>query len=336
MKVDARRAEAFLRDPGPIRLILLYGEDAGLVRERGNSLVRRVAGTSDDPFRVVELDRDTVSAMADEVASAPLTGGRRVLVLRNAGEFAVAAVQAALAGRGDGLIVLEAPPLSARSKLRTMVEAAPNAAAIACYPDDDRALAATIQATLGELGIGIDSDALLWLASQLGVDRAVTRREVEKLGLLVGRGGRVSLSDAQSCVGDLAGLSLEDALFSATAGDVAGTDRALELAMSEGASPVQILRLALAHIQRLHQARLSMTDGVSSAEAVKSVRPPIFFRRVRAFEQALNVWNIGALEVAATRLADAEYACKRTNAPSEIISRNVILGLAQRGATART
>ena len=41
-----------------------------------------------------------------------------------------------------------------------------------------------------------------------------------------------------ACVGDLAGLSLDDALFAATEGDVARADRALELAIAEGATPV--------------------------------------------------------------------------------------------------
>ena len=50
-----------------------------------------------------------------------------------------------------------------------------------------------------------------------------------------GPGGRVDLEAAMACVGDLAGLSLDDALFAATEGDVATADRALELAMAEGA-----------------------------------------------------------------------------------------------------
>jgi len=35
VKLDARRVEAFLRDPGAVRAVLLHGEDAGLIRERG-------------------------------------------------------------------------------------------------------------------------------------------------------------------------------------------------------------------------------------------------------------------------------------------------------------
>ena len=93
--------------------------------------------------------------------------------------------------------------------------------------------------TLTQAGVTIDRDALSWLSAQLGADRAATRPELEKLALYAGPGGRVDLDAAMACVGDLSGLSLDDALFAATAGDVAMTDRALELAIAEGAAPVR-------------------------------------------------------------------------------------------------
>ncbi len=142
-----------------------------------------------------------------------------------------------------------------------------------------------------------------------------TRQEVEKLALYVGPGGRVDLDAAMACVGDLAGLSLDDALFAATAGDVALTDRALELAVAEGAAPVGVLRAALMHLQRLHRARLAVDDGLSATDAAKSVRPPVFFRRVGAFTRALGLWSSAGLMAAMAGLAEAERACKRTGAP---------------------
>ena len=55
---------AFLRDPGACRVVLLFGDDTGLIRERAEALVRLVAGALDDPFRVAELAREDVGAAA--------------------------------------------------------------------------------------------------------------------------------------------------------------------------------------------------------------------------------------------------------------------------------
>jgi DNA polymerase-3 subunit delta len=334
MKLDARRRESFLRDPGNVRAALLYGDDVGMIRDYGARLTRSVAGSLDDPFRVVELGQDVTLRLVGEMATLPLNGGRRVVRVRDAGDSLAAAVAQALAGGGPGFLVLEAPGLTARSRLRALAEQAADAAAIACYPLDPSALAGELRAALQDRHVAVDAEALRWLQDRLGGDTAVTRSEVEKLALYAGAGGQVDLAAAQACVGDLAGLSLDDALFAATAGDVAATDRSLELALSEGAAPVAVVRAGLAHMQRLHRAALMMDGGLSAAEAARAARPPVFFRREPAFKSALALWPETALVAASARLWEADRGCKRTGAPAETIARTVIFGLAQRAAAA--
>jgi len=335
LKLPPQRVAAFLRDPGACRIVLLHGEDHGMIRDRAAELVRGVAGSLDDPFLVAELGRDDVGRLVEEAASLPLTGGRRVVRLREATDAVTDRVAVILKGTAPALVVLEAPGLATRSRLRTLVEGAVDGAAIACYPEEGRALADTVRSVLTEAGVGIDTDALAWVSDQLGADRVSTRTEAEKLALYAGPGGRVDLDGAMACVGDLAGLSLDDALFAATDGDVARADRAVELAAAEGATPVGLLRAALMHLQRLHRVRLAIDDGQGTADAVKAARPPVFFRRLGAFSRALELWSSGALLAAMAGLAEAERACKRTGAPDDVLSRNAVLALARRAAAAR-
>ena len=305
-----------------------------MIRDRAAALVRAVAGSVDDPFLVAELGREDVGRLAEEAASLALTGGRRVVRFRDATDAATEQTAAILKGNAPALVVLEAPGLATRSRLRTLLEGATDGAAIACYPEEGRALTETIRAVLGAAGVGIDPDALAWVSDQLGADRVSTRAEAEKLALYAGPGGRVDLDAAMACVGDLAGLSLDDALFAATEGDVVRADRALELAIAEGATPVGVLRAALMHLQRLHRVRLAADDGRSAADAVKGARPPVFFRRVAAFTRAIELWSSAALMAATAGLAEAERACKRTGAPDAVLSRNAVLALARRAAAA--
>ena len=331
MKIDARRIGAFLKDPGACRVVLLHGEDAGLIRGRAEALVRAVAGSLDDPFLVADLNRETIDRLAEEASALSMTGGRRVVRLREATDAAVERVGAVLAGNTTAFLVIEAPGLASKAKLRTLVEGAAGGATIACYPEEGRDLEQTIKAVLAEANVTIDGDAMAWLGGQLGADRASTRLEVEKLAMYAGPGGRVDLDAAMQCVGDMAGLSLDDALFAATAGDIATADRALELALAEGATAVGVIRGGMMHLQRLHRVRLAMAEtGASATDAVRSARPPVFFRRQGAFTRALGLWPPEALAGALAYLSDAERACKRTGAPDEVLCRNAVLTLARR------
>ena len=49
MKIQPTRVEGFIAKPdAKVRAVLLYGPDAGLVRERMNALTRNIAGSTDD------------------------------------------------------------------------------------------------------------------------------------------------------------------------------------------------------------------------------------------------------------------------------------------------
>jgi len=336
VKLAASRLASFLREPGDCRVVLLYGDDAGMIRERAETLVRATAGSLDDPFRVAELAREDLDRLPTEAASLSLTGGRRVVRVREVGDSALSVVQVVLRGRASALVVLEGPSMPARSRLRSLLEAAPDGAAIGCYPEEGRALQETIRARLHAAGIGVDPDALAWLVTQLGGDQVSTLAELDKLTLYVGPGGCVDLAAAEACVGDLAGLSLDDAVFAATAGDVATADRALELAMAEGATPVGVLRAGLGHLHRLYRARLLMDSGMTGADAAQALRPPVFFRRIGLFTRALGLWPTPALTAAMAGLSHAERNCKRTGAPDEVLAQNAILALARRAAVGRS
>ena len=335
MKIAPQRLAAFLRRPGDCRVVLMYGEDVGMIHHRAEMLVRAVAGSLDDPFLVAELARGELDRLADEAASLPLIGGRRVVRVRDTTDAAIAPVQSVLNSRAQALVVLEAPGLATRSKLRTLLEAAPDGAAIACHPEEGRALEETIRRVLGEAAVSVEQDALGWLVGQLGADQVSTHAELEKLALYAGPDGRIDLDMAMYCVGDLAGLSLDDALFAATAGDPATADRALELAIAEGTAPVSVLRAGLMHLHRLFRARLLMESGMSASDAAKAARPPVFFRRIGAFTKALSLWSSLSLATAMAGLSQAERNCKRTGAPDHTLSRHAVLTLAWRAMAAR-
>ncbi|MBB2156310.1 DNA polymerase III subunit delta [Gluconacetobacter diazotrophicus] len=328
MKIDARSVARILREPGALRVILLHGDDSGLIRERARLAATAIAPNLDDPFRVAVLDRDAADRLDEEIFALSLAGGRRVVWVRDGGDSLTAPLKASLARPSDTLVIVEAPGLASRARLRALAEAQADCAAIACYPEEGRALEASIRQMLAEEDIRIDPDALSWFAGLLGPNRAATRGEVEKLALYAGRGGQLSLDDVRMCIGDAAGVSLEDAAFAATAGDRAGADTAIERALAEGTSPIAVARSLLSHLHRLRRARIAMDGGQSRADAMRGLRPPVFFKRTDAFGQALSLWTAARLMEAAEQTQRLELECKQTGAPDLALCRRHIARLA--------
>jgi DNA polymerase-3 subunit delta len=281
-----------------------------------------------DPFLVIELDRVGWPRIEEEMAAMSLIGGRRVVRVREVTDAAAEAVRAALRGAGDTLLVLEAPDLG-KGKLRALIEAAPDAAAIACYAEEGHALQELIRALLAELGASADAETVSWLGDSLGGDRAVVRGEVEKLALLAGAGGRIDLEMARASAGDAAGASADAGLLAATRGDPIAADQAVETAIGEGVTAIALMRMALGHLQRLHQARLRMQDGLSAADSIRSLRPPVFYKTVGGMVASLGLWSAESLARAIEEARTVEIACKQTGSRQELLARRFVAGLAR-------
>ncbi|MCB8880835.1 DNA polymerase III subunit delta [Acidisoma cellulosilytica] len=332
MKLDARDFTGLCKDAGRLRAILIYGPDAGLVRERGETLARAVAGALDDPFRFTELTKPDAGTLALEATALSFTGGRRVVRVREAGDTLTATLTATCKDAEGSLIILEAGELTPRSKLRSWAEKDARAGALACYAEEGAALKTTLRSLFESEKVAVANDALDWLVQHAGADRGMVRAEVEKLSLLVGEGGTVDLDAVQLVAGDQADLSIEDALFAATRGAVAEADRATAAALAEGASAVGLIRAAHGHMDKLARIAAARETGLSAQDAVKALRPPIFFRRERAMLDAAELWRAAAISVIQLALRDAEMQCKRTGLPAEAIAHAAVLAIARRAA----
>jgi DNA polymerase-3 subunit delta len=349
MKIQAGRADGFARKPdAAVRAVLLYGPDSGLVRERAEAMIKAVAGAIDDPFRTREISagelKDDPALLSDEANAMSLMGGRRAVRLRGALDSHAKLFEELLDDevKADSLVVVEAGLLSPSSKLRGLFEDHPKAAAIACYLDDESTLADVIRDSLRQAKLEVASDALEFLVGRLGGDRMLTRRELEKLAIYCapvnGEAGKVTLADAEACVGDSSEQGVDDIAMAVARGDIAELDRTYERVTREGTHAIAILRAVARHFERLHFVAGKMAEGANADGAIKALRPPLFFKAVTPFKMALRQWpatNIGrALEL----LLKAEMDCKTTGMPSEAITARVLMQLAtaaRRAASSR-
>ena len=335
MKVQPWQIDAFLRAPDPkTRAVLIYGSDAGLVSERADALARSVVEDLSDPFLVAEISpaalREVPTLIADEAASISLTGGRRVVRVRNAVDATVGPLKLVLDDSpGDGLVIVQAGALSTRAALRKLFESAANAVAIACFADDAQTLDRLIHDTLAIRGISASHDAAAYLGANLGADRGLSRSELEKLALYVGEGGTVSLEDAMASVGNSSAVSLDNLVMAAASGDGFAADKALSRSYQEGVKPVTVLRALGRHLTKLHLTRAKMEAGVTVDAAMKAIRPPLFFKLAPAFRDQLRKWNARKLIVASGLVLEAERHCKQTGAPAQALCGRTILQISR-------
>src|SRR5947209_2433199 len=205
-------------------IVLIFGPDAGLARERAEALVRMSVDDPKDPFQLARLDGDDLTCeptrLVEEANTIPLFGGRRAVWVRAGPRSNISpAVEALVASSSsDCRVVIEAGELRRNSPLRVICERAKNAVALPCYADSGDALLRLIDEEMRASGLVIALDARAALIPLLGGGRLASRQELRKLAAFANGKQRVDLADVMAVVSDASSLELDELIDAAFAG----------------------------------------------------------------------------------------------------------------------
>jgi DNA polymerase-3 subunit delta len=329
-----RDIDTFLARPDPARpIILLYGPDAGLVRERADALMASAVDDPSDPFSLVRLDGDELAAepsrLVEEAMTIPMFGGRRAIRVR-AGSRSFASGVDTLSEMPikDCRIVIEAGELRPESPLRKACERAKTAVAIACYPDGERDLAKLIDDEMRASGLRIAPDARAGLMALLGGDRQASRNELKKLALYAHGEGEVTLDDVMAVVSDASELKLDPIVDGAFAGQAALVETEFAKAMIAGTYPGMIISAAQRQAALLHKAALAVGEGTPASAVVESGFPRLHFSRKSNVETALRNFSAARLVAIIEQLAVAALDMRKQASLAAVIAQRTLLSIA--------
>ena len=288
------------RPPGGEIFFLVHGNDEGLIRERVRKLVDRALGGDPDPLRLVRLDGDVVAKepglLADEAQAISMFGGSRVIWLTAQSRDVLPALELLFkAPPAECAIIVEAGSLKKGSELRSLFERDAKAAAIECYPDDRRSLAALIDEEARAANLSVPAEVRDALLELLGADRMTTRNEIAKL-MLYGQGrGVITAEDVEAIVSDAAPSMLDEAIDAAFVGETRSADKAAHAYLADGGDASLLLAAVIRQANLVHRLRLEMESGRSFETALQAARARVFFARKTALERAANRWSTARL-----------------------------------------
>src|SRR5215467_1003779 len=226
--IKASDVDRFIARPDPAQpIVLVFGPDAGLVRERVDALVRASVDDPGDPFALARIEGDELAGnparLVEEAHTIPLFGGRRAVLVKAGVRNIAAAVETVIAApSSECRVIIEAGNLSKSAPLRSLCEKAKVAAALPCYADNERALGQLVDEEMREADLVISPDARAALLALLGSDRLASRNEIRKLCLYARDKKNIEIADVEAVVADASQMALDgvvDAVFAGRPGE---------------------------------------------------------------------------------------------------------------------
>lgn len=333
--VKAHQANAFLDKPERnVRGYLFFGSDPGLVQERSKRLAEQLAKASSPESEILRLDEHDVDAdpgrIVTELETLPMFGGGKILRVSYSRRLSAPELKPVLSSSAtDTTLIIEAGNLKPTDKLRSLFEKTKTAAAIACYADTRRDLESIVNRALRDSQQTIDMDARDVLLSRLGADRALSVGELDKLTLFTKGKRQITIDDVDAIVGDASELALDKIINAAALGQAKTAVHECARALSSGDSAHAVLAAATRHFHRLEATRAYLDAGMSEADSLKKLKPPLHFKQKAAFVSQLHSWRHADLLAALGLILKTTRAMRKTGAMEHILMERLLIRIAQ-------
>lgn len=318
MKISSREIDGYVRELSRSAAALIYGTDAGQVRQRAAALAESWLGKNPDPMARIEFSpeqlKDDPAILSDELAAMSLMAPKRVILVRDVEDALLPAIEEAVSHRApeNFLILYATESLAGGSKLRAWAEKAPNIGAIACYKDEGSGLEQFIRDSLRGYGLRAGSEATRLLAHQLSGDRQIILNELEKLSLYVGdEAEEVTLEDVLATVGENNDKSFDELNHAVAMGDMVGLCRLSDRLLMEGNPGLLITRSLARHFAKLEAIALKRAEGMNIDMAIEGLRPPVFFKAKPQLKAQAGRWSAESCATALALLQRLELDSKR-------------------------
>jgi len=318
--LKAAEVEGFIARPEPDKpIVLVFGPDAGLVRERADALVRSCVDDPSDPFVLAILEGDDLAEMperlVEEAHTVPLFGGRRAILVKAGARNFIAAVERLVGAppASDCRVIIEAGDLRRSAPLRTLCERAPIVAALPCYADSARDLSRLIDEAMRRAGMSITPNARALLASLIGGDRRASRSEIEKLILYAMDSGSIDQADVMAVTADATIPAMDSLIDAVFAGSLSDVEVNFAKVQSSGVSASTITAAFVRQTAALHMFRLAVESGTAIDDLLRRTTPAIHFSRVKAVRTALELWTSHRLERLMAQLSETSLEVRKNS-----------------------
>ncbi|MDR0319435.1 MAG: DNA polymerase III subunit delta [Rickettsiales bacterium] len=298
-----------------IKGVLLAGADSGQISENAGRIINALGVQKDCLIKcsLPELKGDSDRYFA-EACSKSLFGDKRAMIVSelSATKGDASVVRDLCENPSlDAFLILLGEGLKRDAEIRKIFEAPGGGfAVLEHYLDTERDLPNIIRQTLSDSGvIDISRDAMVYMSKSLGGDRGMTRRALEKLAMFVRGKSKVSLEDAEACIGDSGEADLDRLLYSITAGRGTEVCVALDRLFENKTMPARIIRALSRHLKNLLASKSAGS------------KPVAFWKYKDLLDEAWNLWTVDRLAQVLAKVPETEKQLRGSKSEEAALSK---------------
>ena len=114
-------------------------------------------------------------------------------------------------------------------------------------------------------------------------------------------------------------------------GNTTKSSKIINKLLSEGTSPVSLIRSLSNYLTRIQQTKIEMKKGNNFETSIRILKPPVFWKDKDNFQTHCLKWPLRTIEKNLVNLLETEIACKINSRLANINCEKSILIIANNG-----
>ena len=295
-------------------VFLIYGPNEGLIRETIINIKQEYSsfGNYDEIIINDKNLKDDKSFLHNSIFTNSLFFENKIILIENLKDSNWSEVEDIINRTPDNTaILLKNDNLSKSSKIRKFFETSQICFSVACYEDDTRDVMRNIDKFMLENKININRDVKNFLLNSLSSDRMISNQELEKIAILYsGSENKIDLESIKEIFNDSSSNNLGIMNKFVMFGNTEKSSKLINRLLLEGTSPISIIRSITNYLIRIKNTQVEMKKGSRFEEAIKILRPPVFWKEKDDFQKHCANWSSSNVDYSLSNLMDTEVECK--------------------------
>lgn len=300
MKLYSSKIAGFLSsfEKDGILASLVYGPNSGGVEEVFQKISKKIVPDLNDPFLVSNIDANQIfendTIIYDEAISIPFMGGKKIVIVKGAeGKDVTSKVISSIENlpadnHQNCFILITAGELTTSSALRKFFEKGKNLAAIACYEEDSKSMTDKISSFFIENKMKSSFEVVKYISENIRGDSKILSNFLDKCLLYLGENNELKIENVNQILGYEAENKIQDIIDAFLNRKNSELEFKIRQLQEENISEIAVIRSLSKYLEKIYFCLEQVSTGKNVDEAVRSLRPPVFFKQVPNFKKQVS------------------------------------------------
>ena len=305
-------------------IVLIYGENLGLI----NDLKKKI-GNEALKNQIIKVNQEDLlknpGYLFSQIKNISLFEDQKFIFIENATDKILEPIVEIEPDVENNKIYLFGNTLEKRSKLRLHFESSSKFDVVPCYEDSEITIKKIISNNLKGFS-GVSTQLINLLVEKVGFNRVKLNNEIEKIKIFF-NDKSITIDDLDKLLNDKEENDFNHIKDSALKGDNILTNKLLSSTIFEKEKIPLYLSIISQRLFKLKELAL-LTLNSNENEAIKNIKPPIFWKDKPNFLQQIRLWKTDKLNVALNKIYKYEMMFKSNgNLDKEILIKKLLVDI---------